>query len=80
MRREMTILAAATGGRLAASAAHAVGYTFTDINVPGSSPTAAAPLADAVPEPSTWATMLIGLAGLGLVGVRSRNSKPRLKF
>jgi hypothetical protein len=28
-----------------------------------------------VPEPSTWAMMLMGLAGLGLVGLRSRASK-----
>jgi PEP-CTERM motif len=38
----------------------------------------AAPLADPVPEPSTWAMMLMGLAGLGLVGLRSRPSKRRV--
>jgi probable HAF family extracellular repeat protein len=36
---------------------------------------AAAPLAGAVPEPSTWAMMLIGLMGLGFVGLRRRASK-----
>lgn len=39
--------------------------------------TAAAPLPDAVPEPSTWAMMLIGFAGLGwLVRLRRRNITP----
>ena len=43
MRKEMTILfaAAALGGILDASwasKAHALGYTFTDIDVPGSQP------------------------------------------
>jgi probable HAF family extracellular repeat protein len=36
---------------------------------------AASPLADPVPEPSTWAMMLIGLMGLGFVGLRRRASK-----
>ncbi len=35
----------------------------------------AAPLADPVPEPSTWAMMLVGFAGLGFVGLRSRAAK-----
>ena len=47
MRKEMTIAAvAALGGLLAASStsqANTVGYTFTDINVPGSSPDAGRP-------------------------------------
>lgn len=39
--------------------------------------TAAAPLADAVPEPSTWAMMLTGLAGLAwLARLRRRNLTP----
>jgi hypothetical protein len=39
MRKDMTILAAAAmGGMLAASSAHAFGYTFTDLDVPGSQP------------------------------------------
>jgi hypothetical protein len=33
---------------------------------------AASPLADAVPEPSTWAMMLLGFVGLGLTGYRQR--------
>jgi hypothetical protein len=32
-------------------------------------------LADPVPEPSTWAMMLIGLAGLGVLGLRTRATK-----
>jgi probable HAF family extracellular repeat protein len=35
---------------------------------------AASPLADPVPEPSTWAMMLIGLLGMGFVGLRRRAS------
>jgi hypothetical protein len=36
----------------------------------------AASLSDpAVPEPSTWAMMLMGLAGLGFIGLRTRASK-----
>jgi uncharacterized membrane protein len=35
----------------------------------------AAPLADPVPEPSIWAMMLMGLAGLAFVGSRARASK-----
>ena len=34
--------------------------------------TAVGPVAAAVPEPSTWAMMLIGFAGLGLAAVRRR--------
>ena len=30
----------------------------------------------AVPEPSTWAMMLIGFAGLGVAGYRSRKAVP----
>ena len=37
--------------------------------------TASAPLADAVPEPSTWVMMLTGLMGLGFLGLRRRASK-----
>ena len=44
MRKDMTIFgAAAIGGLLAASPtskAHALGYAFTDIDVPGSNPKA----------------------------------------
>lgn len=35
---------------------------------------ATSPLADPVPEPSTWAMMLIGLFGMGYVGLRRRAS------
>jgi uncharacterized membrane protein len=38
--------------------------------------TAAARLADPVPEPSTWAMVLMGLAGLGFVSLRRRTSRP----
>jgi PEP-CTERM motif len=38
---------------------------------------AASPLADAVPEPSTWAMLLIGVAGLGwLARPRRRRVTP----
>jgi len=39
--------------------------------------TASARLADPVPEPSTWAMMLMGLGGLGLVGAMSRRREAR---
>ena len=35
----------------------------------------AAQVADPVPEPSTWAMMLLGLAGLGFVSLRTRATK-----
>jgi uncharacterized membrane protein len=41
--------------------------------------TAAAPLADAVPEPSTWVMMLVGMAGLGFVGRRRASTSFRAK-
>ncbi len=41
---------------------------------------AAARLADPVPEASTWAMMLVGLAGLGFVSLGRRNSKPFSSF
>jgi hypothetical protein len=42
------------------------GFTYELVDPPRSA---------TVPEPSTWAMMLTGLAGLGLVGLRSRASK-----
>ena len=35
---------------------------------------AAAPLTGSAPEPSTWAMMLVGFAGLGLAGYRARRA------
>ena len=34
-------------------------------------------ITDSIPEPSTWAMMAVGLAGLGLAGSRSLRPKPR---
>jgi hypothetical protein len=36
-------------------------------------------LAAAVPEPSTWATMILGLAGIGFMAYR-RKGKPTFRF
>jgi hypothetical protein len=41
-------------------------YAFQGVAPVGTSPT--------VPEPSTWAMMLVGFAGLGFVGHRARKS------
>ncbi len=67
----------------------AEGYNSSDItdfeffpNAPTPPPDNGGPIfqmevsAAAAPEPSTWALMLIGLAGLGLVAHRRRNGKP----
>jgi hypothetical protein len=35
------------------------------------------PLAPAVPEPATWAMMILGFAGLGFLAYRRRGSTPR---
>jgi hypothetical protein len=43
----------------------------------GSVPVPDGPPTSAVPEPSTWAMMLLGFAGLGFMAYR-RNSKPAL--
>ena len=51
-----------------------VGYPVTqfyDIHTDGSFSTAAG----AVPEPSTWAMMLIGFAGVGYAGYRSARKR-----
>jgi PEP-CTERM motif len=37
--------------------------------------TAAVPRADGVPEPSTWAMMMLGFAAVGLAGYRARHSR-----
>ncbi len=44
-----------------------------DLELPG------ARLADPVPEPSTWAMLLMGFAGVGFMAYR-RNSKPVLRL
>ncbi|WOH53753.1 PEPxxWA-CTERM sorting domain-containing protein [Bradyrhizobium sp. sBnM-33] len=39
----------------------------------------AAPIAPAVPEPTTWAMMLIGFAGVGFIAYRRRSRGPLLR-
>ena len=38
------------------------------------------PIAGAVPEPSTWAMLLIGFAGLGFMACRRKNSRAQLRL
>jgi hypothetical protein len=67
----------------------AEGYNSSEItdftffpNAPTPPPNSGGPIfqmevsAAAAPEPSTWALMLMGLAGLGLVARRRRTGKP----
>ncbi len=51
------------------------GFTLVDINQPGT--WAAPPNISAVPEPSTWAMMILGFAGIGFMAYR-RKAKPAL--
>jgi PEP-CTERM motif len=59
----------------------ALGYTgyesLTYLSGPGIPGPGLLPIASAVPEPSTWAMMLIGFAGIGFMAYR-RKSKPAL--
>jgi PEP-CTERM motif-containing protein len=47
--------------------------TFVDVTLAGND------VASAVPEPSTWAMMLLGFAGIGFMAYR-RKSKPTFRF
>jgi hypothetical protein len=47
-----------------------VGYDLVDINQPGTWTT---PHIAAVPEPSTWAMMILGFAGVGFMAYRRKN-------
>jgi hypothetical protein len=57
-------------------ATHGV-YNGPDCFVCGGNPGFEGTISSAVPEPSTWAMMLLGFAGLGFMAYR-RNSKPSL--
>jgi hypothetical protein len=50
-------------------------YMFTDANWAG-----IAVAVSAVPEPSTWAMMILGFAGVGFMAYRRRNKSPALSL
>jgi hypothetical protein len=50
-------------------------YMFTDANWAG-----IAAAISAVPEPSTWAMMILGFAGVGFMAYRRRNKSPALSL
>jgi hypothetical protein len=52
-------------------------YFFTDLPDSGAGTVTVTPITSGVPEPSTWAMMLAGFAGLGLLGYR-KTVKARL--
>ncbi len=61
---------------------NAAGYYFgADVSNPAgdTGPVGANTLTAAVPEPSTWAMMLLGFAGVGFMAYR-RKSKPAFRF
>ena len=45
-------------------------YFFTDLPNSGAGSVTVTPITSGVPEPSTWAMMLAGFAGLGFLGYR----------
>jgi hypothetical protein len=49
-----------------------VSYLFTPSSLLGSAPPRPPPSPSAIPEPSTWAMMLMGFAGLGYAALRRK--------
>ena len=73
--QRLLVTTALPWGLLAAGVTFAHAGTFT-VGL------AAAPVTGRIPEPSTWAMMLIGFAGLGLAGyhgARNRRQEPAAK-
>ncbi len=56
----------------------AADFDFTRIDIDASS--VGVNLASAVPEPSTWATMILGFAGVGFLAYRRRNREASSSF
>ena len=55
------------------------GIGGSTVNIQGTF-TAAAPIIAPVPEPSTWAMMILGFMGVGFVAYRRKQSGPSLRF
>jgi hypothetical protein len=56
------------------------GYTIGIVLPDGLSVAGEAPITSAVPEPSTWAMMILGFAGVGFMAYRRRNKSPALSL
>jgi hypothetical protein len=63
-----------------------VGAFFTGPETPGATPFGGEPLAgtftiaEAVPEPSTWAMMILGFFGIGFMAHRRKGARPQLRL
>ncbi len=56
------------------------GFFFVDPGDPGNSITVGAPITAPVPEPSTWAMMVLGFVGVGFLARRRKQNGPALRL